>query len=146
MASLPGLRHAQALNLNLTGSLVSNLLPFGGAAGVANTYGLTFSWGSGSCDFVDGAGERQQISSSESSCLVVGLVVLMSSDATLPVGASGVLRSTPVGFLAVLAVPRHSHPRQFTGRRLGGDGRRRILRAGARLLRRPQPKPRLRPR
>ncbi len=46
-ASLPGLRHGQALALNLTGSLVSNVLPFGGAAGVANTYALTFSWGFG---------------------------------------------------------------------------------------------------
>lgn len=44
-ATLPGLGHLQALTLNLTGSLVSNLLPFGGAAGVANTYALTFSWG-----------------------------------------------------------------------------------------------------
>lgn len=43
--SLPGIRHSQSLALNLTGSLVSNLLPFGGAAGVANTYALTFSWG-----------------------------------------------------------------------------------------------------
>ena len=43
--SLPGLTHSQGLALNLTGSLVSNLLPFGGAAGVATTYGLTFSWG-----------------------------------------------------------------------------------------------------
>ncbi|MDP3971981.1 MAG: hypothetical protein Q8P61_03610, partial [Candidatus Nanopelagicales bacterium] len=44
-ATLPGLAHGQALALNLTGSLVSNVLPFGGAAGVANTYALTFSWG-----------------------------------------------------------------------------------------------------
>jgi len=43
--SLPGLSHTKALALNLTGSLVSNVLPFGGAAGVATTYGLTRSWG-----------------------------------------------------------------------------------------------------
>lgn len=43
--SMPGISHSKALALNLTGSLVSNLLPFGGAAGVANTYALTFSWG-----------------------------------------------------------------------------------------------------
>jgi hypothetical protein len=38
--SMPGISHSKALALNLTGSLVSNLLPFGGAAGVANTYAL----------------------------------------------------------------------------------------------------------
>ena len=43
--SLPGLTHSKGLALNLTGSLVSNLLPFGGAAGVATTYGLTYAWG-----------------------------------------------------------------------------------------------------
>src|SRR5690606_16422778 len=31
--SLPGLSHLQALTLNAAGSAVSNLLPFGGAAG-----------------------------------------------------------------------------------------------------------------
>lgn len=44
-ASLPGLRHYQALIVNLAGSSVSNLLPFGGAVGVAITYGMCRSWG-----------------------------------------------------------------------------------------------------
>lgn len=43
--TLPGLRHHQALTLNLTGSLVSNVLPFGGAAGVATTYAVATGWG-----------------------------------------------------------------------------------------------------
>ncbi|WP_067135933.1 lysylphosphatidylglycerol synthase domain-containing protein [Microtetraspora malaysiensis] len=43
--SLPGLTHAQALTLNAAGSAVSNLLPFGGAAGVAVTFGMTRGWG-----------------------------------------------------------------------------------------------------
>lgn len=43
--SLPGLTHAQALTLNAAGSAVSNLLPFGGAAGVALTFGMTRGWG-----------------------------------------------------------------------------------------------------
>ncbi|MCG5212661.1 lysylphosphatidylglycerol synthase domain-containing protein [Streptosporangium soli] len=44
-ASLPGLTHLQALTLNAGGSAVSNLLPFGGAAGVALTFAMTKGWG-----------------------------------------------------------------------------------------------------
>ncbi|MBT2228314.1 lysylphosphatidylglycerol synthase domain-containing protein [Nonomuraea sp. NEAU-A123] len=43
--SLPGLNNVQALALNAAGSAVSNLLPFGGAAGVALTFGMTRGWG-----------------------------------------------------------------------------------------------------
>jgi len=43
--SLPGLRHSQALVLNTTGSAISNVLPFGGAAGVALTFAMAGSWG-----------------------------------------------------------------------------------------------------
>ncbi len=44
-SALPGLTHPQALTLNAAGSAVSNLLPFGGAAGVALTFGMTRGWG-----------------------------------------------------------------------------------------------------
>ena len=44
-ASLPGLRNWQGFTLNTVGSAISNLLPFGGAAGVAVLYALTASWG-----------------------------------------------------------------------------------------------------
>lgn len=44
-SSLPGLTHLQALTLNAGGSAVSNLLPFGGAAGVAVTFAMTRGWG-----------------------------------------------------------------------------------------------------
>ncbi|HET7475121.1 MAG TPA: flippase-like domain-containing protein [Dermatophilaceae bacterium] len=43
--SLPGLTHGRALILNVCGSSVGNLLPGGGAAGVAATYALCRSWG-----------------------------------------------------------------------------------------------------
>ncbi|MEJ2858546.1 MULTISPECIES: lysylphosphatidylglycerol synthase transmembrane domain-containing protein [unclassified Saccharothrix] len=43
--SLPGLRNTQAFSLNAAGSAVSNLLPFGGAAGVAVTAVMASSWG-----------------------------------------------------------------------------------------------------
>ncbi|QQQ75933.1 flippase-like domain-containing protein [Saccharothrix sp. 6-C] len=44
-ASLPGLSHVQAFSLNAAGSAVSNVLPFGGAAGVAVTAVMASSWG-----------------------------------------------------------------------------------------------------
>jgi uncharacterized protein (TIRG00374 family) len=43
--SLPGLKHTQALIVNLCGSAAGNLLPGGGAAGVAVTYAFLRSWG-----------------------------------------------------------------------------------------------------
>ncbi|WP_018654009.1 lysylphosphatidylglycerol synthase transmembrane domain-containing protein [Actinomadura flavalba] len=44
-ASLPGLTHIRAFMLNAVGSAVSNLLPFGGAAGVAVTFAMARGWG-----------------------------------------------------------------------------------------------------
>ncbi|GAA2609442.1 hypothetical protein GCM10010411_49640 [Actinomadura fulvescens] len=46
-ASLPGLTHPHAFMLNAVGSAVSNLLPFGGAAGVAVTFAMARGWGHG---------------------------------------------------------------------------------------------------
>jgi putative heme transporter len=43
--SLPGLSHPRALIVNVCGSSVGNLLPGGGAAGVAATYAMCRSWG-----------------------------------------------------------------------------------------------------
>jgi uncharacterized membrane protein YbhN (UPF0104 family) len=43
--SLPGLRHTQAFVLNGAGSAISNVLPFGGAVGVAATFVMAGSWG-----------------------------------------------------------------------------------------------------
>lgn len=43
--TLPGLRRRQALVVNLAGSSVSNVMPFGGAVGVGATYGIDMSWG-----------------------------------------------------------------------------------------------------
>ncbi len=43
--SLPGLIRPQAFVVNLSSSAISNVLPFGGAAGVAATYLMYGSWG-----------------------------------------------------------------------------------------------------
>ncbi|MEV5554642.1 lysylphosphatidylglycerol synthase domain-containing protein [Nonomuraea wenchangensis] len=45
--SLPGLTNLQGLTLNAAGSAVSNLLPFGGAVGVALSFAMTRGWGFG---------------------------------------------------------------------------------------------------
>jgi uncharacterized protein (TIRG00374 family) len=44
-AALPDLTHRQALQLNLSGSAVSNLVPFGGALGMGLNYAMVRSWG-----------------------------------------------------------------------------------------------------
>jgi putative heme transporter len=44
-AALPGLSHRRALLLSLTGSAVANVLPLGGAAGMALNYRMTRTWG-----------------------------------------------------------------------------------------------------
>ena len=43
--AMPGLSHVRALVLNVCGSSVSNLLPGGGAVGLAATYSIAKSWG-----------------------------------------------------------------------------------------------------
>jgi uncharacterized membrane protein YbhN (UPF0104 family) len=50
-AALPGLSHRRALLLSLTGSAVANVLPLGGAAGVALNYRMTRTWGFTSAGF-----------------------------------------------------------------------------------------------
>ncbi|WP_197025205.1 lysylphosphatidylglycerol synthase transmembrane domain-containing protein [Nocardioides sp. URHA0032] len=44
-AALPGLTHRRALTLSLTGSAIANVLPLGGAAGVALNYRMAKRWG-----------------------------------------------------------------------------------------------------
>lgn len=44
-AALPGLSHLKASIINVSGSAVSNILPGGGAVGMASTYMMLRSWG-----------------------------------------------------------------------------------------------------
>ncbi|MET0866034.1 MAG: lysylphosphatidylglycerol synthase transmembrane domain-containing protein [Nakamurella sp.] len=43
--ALPGISHSRALTVNLAGSLVANVLPFGGALAIGATYAICRSWG-----------------------------------------------------------------------------------------------------
>jgi uncharacterized membrane protein YbhN (UPF0104 family) len=51
VAAMPGLRARQALTLNLSGSAVSNVLPFGGPAGMGLGFAMARSWGFGAHRF-----------------------------------------------------------------------------------------------
>jgi uncharacterized membrane protein YbhN (UPF0104 family) len=50
-AALPDLTHRQALALNLSGSAVANLVPFGGALGAGLNYAMIRSWGHAAASF-----------------------------------------------------------------------------------------------
>ncbi len=104
-ASLPGLTHSKALSLNLTGSLVSNVLPFGGAAGVATTYGLTYWWG-----FRPGATSLMILVSGLANVVIrvvlplVGMVALVLTGGTVVGISTAVLIPPMVVLLLVAAV------------------------------------------
>lgn len=49
--AMPGLTHRRALTLSLTGSAVANVLPLGGAAGVALNYRMCRTWGHTGAEF-----------------------------------------------------------------------------------------------
>lgn len=71
IASLPGLTHLRALMVNAAGSMVSNILPGGGAVGVAMTYMMFRSWGF----------SRRNISTA----IVVGSIWNLLARLTLPI-------------------------------------------------------------
>ena len=50
--ALPGLTHGQAVTLNLSGSAVSNVVPFGGALGIGLNYAMARSFGFRRSSFV----------------------------------------------------------------------------------------------
>ena len=100
--SLPGLSHPKALILNVCGSSVGNLLPGGGAAGVAATYGMCRSWGF----------SRRDISTSiivtgvwnvlgRVALPVIGVGVLLTDASSLP---DAVVRGGAVGAVVGLAL------------------------------------------
>lgn len=112
--SLPGLSHVRALIMNVSGSAVGNLLPGGGAAGVAATYLMARSWGFA----------RREISTSiivsgvwnvlaRVALPLLGIAALSLSDNALPAavrraawwaGVSGLLLLAV--FIAILVSPR----------------------------------------
>jgi uncharacterized membrane protein YbhN (UPF0104 family) len=99
--ALPGLTRRRAFALNLGGSSVSNVLPFGGAAGIGLNYAMLRSWGY----------NRVQISAFATvSNLVVALVkvaIALTGVVALtfmPDVASQLSRPTSPGGIAMMAV------------------------------------------
>ncbi len=103
--SLPGLSHGRALILNVCGSSVSNLLPGGGAVGMAATYYIARTWGF----------TRRNISTSiivsavwnvlaRLAMPLIGLAVLSTSESALPgpVGTAA-LYGGVIGLVVLLA-------------------------------------------
>ena len=88
-ASLPGLSRLRALTLNLTGSAVSNVLPFGGLAGTALNLTMTRSWGHSRLDFA-----RFVVVSK--ACDIVAKLV-MPAAALVALLATGVVTTTGAG-------------------------------------------------
>jgi uncharacterized membrane protein YbhN (UPF0104 family) len=100
--SLPGLSHPKALILNVCGSSVGNLLPGGGAAGLAATYGICRSWGFSRPDisisvFVSGVWNVL----GRVALPVVGTAILLTDAADLP---KPVVRGGVIGAVAGLAL------------------------------------------
>ena len=103
--SLPGLSHTRALILNLCGSSVSNLLPGGGAVGLAATYAIARSWG-----FSRRAVSTSAIVTGVWNLLarialpVIAIVVLWWGDTGLPPALSDAAIAAALTGLGVLAV------------------------------------------
>ena len=120
--SLPGLSRRQAFALNLGGSGVSNVLPFGGAAGIGLNYAMLRSWGY----------NRVQITAFATvSNLVVALVKIAIAVAGLvafmfmPNVASDLSRPTSMGAIAVyvtVAVVAIAAPVAYRYWRRGHEG------------------------
>jgi uncharacterized membrane protein YbhN (UPF0104 family) len=136
-AALPGLTKRRALFLSLTGSSVSNVLPFGGALGVALNYSMVRAWGHSRAAFVLFAVTTQIWGVGAKLCLpALGLgVLLLSGGATsqllLPtvIAVAGLLL---LGGLFVAAIARAD-----VAARLGRLGER-VVAGVARALRRPR--------
>lgn len=119
--SLPGLGHGKALMMNVAGSSVGNLLPGGGAAGVAVTYLFGRSWGF----------SRMAISTSiivsgvwnvlaRVALPLLGIAVVAMDDTALPKGVrNGALIGGITGLVVLLVFIAVLISHEYAGR-LGG--------------------------
>ncbi len=100
-AALPGLSHRRALLLSLTGSAVANVLPIGGAAGVALNHRMTRRWGfspSGIASYIAVTNVWDVLGK-----LVLPVIVLPLVVTGIPVGA-GWIRTIAVAAVALPVV------------------------------------------
>jgi len=138
--ALPGLTRRRALTLNLTGSAVANVLPFGGAAGMGLNYVMIRSWS------VSAAGFASYTFVSNLCVIVlkltiptVALAVLLGAGGQVNgfLGGAAAMTAALLGLVAGAAVLGLSRP-EWTQRAV--DRLTRVVTAGARLIgRRPSP-------
>src|SRR5436309_12610115 len=98
--ALPGLSRRRAFALNLGGSSVSNVLPFGGAAGIGLNYAMLRSWGYNRVQITAFATvSNLVVALVKVTIAIVGIVAL----SFMPDIASQLSRPTSPGAIAVFA-------------------------------------------
>jgi uncharacterized membrane protein YbhN (UPF0104 family) len=138
--TVPGMRHAQAMTVNVASSAVSNLVPFGGAVGLAATLAMCRTWG-----FTSGAVALSALVTGIWNVLaklalpMLGLLALIAEPR---VSASWLVRPAAIGAgllavaLAVLVGTLSSERLALTIGRFAeaiGQGALRLVRSGRRL-------------
>jgi putative heme transporter len=118
-AALPGLSRRRALLLSLTGSAVANVLPLGGAAGMALNYKMTRRWGFSSDGFASYTVVTNLWDVLAKLALPVLLLPLLVHGISAPAGLSHAITAAAVALpvVAGLAALLLTHPRAV--RRLG---------------------------
>ncbi len=134
--SLRGLTHSKALIVNLCGSSVSNLLPGGGAVGLAATYAICRSWG-----FSRRATSTSAIVTGVWNVLarillpVVAILVLVIGGVTLPPALTELAVAGSLTGLGIIAAAAGMMASERVAQRIGG-----LLDRGLRpILRRHRP-------
>lgn len=119
-AALPGLTHRRALLLSLTGSAVANVLPLGGAAGMALNYRMTRRWGFSPAGFAGFTVVSNLWDVMAKLVLPMLLVPLVLAGLPVPRGLWTVILSAAIAspVVALLAAIVLAHPRVVRG--LGG--------------------------
>ncbi|MGG5260219.1 lysylphosphatidylglycerol synthase transmembrane domain-containing protein [Phycicoccus avicenniae] len=118
--SLRGLTHGRALIINLCGSSVSNLLPGGGAVGLAATYAMCRSWG-----FSRRATSTSAIVTGVWNVLarialpVVAILVLMAGGVTLPKALTDLAVAGTITGLGIIAAVAGMLASERVAQRLG---------------------------
>ncbi len=122
--SLPGLSHRRALTLNLTGSAVSNLLPGGGAAGVATNLMMMRRWSVPTASFTAFTLVSNAWDVAAKLILPVLAVTLVLLGGTAPtpvllvgalISAAGLATLAVVGFAALRGLPTRGGERDEDG-------------------------------
>jgi uncharacterized membrane protein YbhN (UPF0104 family) len=100
-AALPGLSTCRALTLNVGGSAVSNLLPFGGAAGVGLNFAMATSWGFPRSSFATFTALTTLVNVAAKLALPVAAVVVVAASGQLHSRDLVVCATAGVSLLAV---------------------------------------------